>query len=593
MPNRPALRPWRAPLVLLLGIGACARDDRSRPAPGPGPADTGATASPTASADSGGAPPLPTDDPCAADVPDPGAPLVPDVVGTLTVTVRTGSGTHDGTNDATLALCLAADRCFPLADPTGEQLDAGAVGVWSFEDVGLPRSAVDRVELRVGVGTDHWRPSRIDLRFDGEPVHCADLAVRIGTDPGDLPSWSDPAGLRLACAGVWPSPLTHGPMVGAVSDRSARLWVRADATRSVSVRVWPSDDPGAARIAAWAYPRAEDDFAAVLDVGCLAPETRYTYELSVDGAPTFPGAFVTAPPADVPGELRLAFGSCARDPDQPIFADILASRPDVFAFVGDNHYANSADLDVLRWYYRWSLERFERAAMVREIPVLATWDDHDFVGNNTWGDAPGRAEAQRAFREYWANPATDLPASEGIYFSQRRGDVDLIFLDDRSWRGVQGSLLGDAQHDWLVERLTTSTATFKLVIDGSQWSFTGAADSWDEFRAERDEIFRAVADADVSGVALLSGDIHRSELRALDAPGYPLPEITSSPLANPSTSTCAELGGELLACADGGQHWVEVVADTRPDDPTLTATIRGAGGRALASHTWRLSALGR
>jgi alkaline phosphatase D len=552
-----------------------------------------ATEAPDSGASGGGSTPTtPSEDPCAADAPDPGPPSRSDTIRTLTVTVETGPDVFNGTDDATIALCLAADVCVSLADPTVEQLASGAVGVWMFEGLDLPRSAVDRVSLQVTDGSNQWRPVQMDLRFDGEPVYCASLDVPIGTEAGESPSWQDPLGLHQDCTSAWDRRLTHGPLLGAVTDGDARLWLRTDATRAVSVRVWPSDDPTAARVADWAYPRAEDDFAAVLELGCLSADTRYTYEVLVDGEPQFPGAFRTAPARGAAGAFHLAFGSCAKDDAQPIFADILARGPDLFAFVGDNHYANSSDLDVLRWYYRWSLERPERAALVAAVPTLATWDDHDFVGNNTWGDAPGKEQALRAFKEYWANPSYGLPEAPGVYFSHPRGDVDLFVLDDRYWRGVEGSLLGTVQHDWLVRALAESTATFKLVIDGSQWSFTGAEDSWDEFPDERDALFQSIADLGVTGVALLSGDIHRSELRILDAPAYDLPEITSSALANTSGSGCGALGGELLACAAETQYWIEVSIDTALADPTLTATIYEVGGIPRASHQWTLSALG-
>ena len=41
-------------------------------------------------------------------------------------------------------------------------------------------------------------------------------------------------------------------------------------------------------------------------------------------------------------ELNLiAFGSCAREREpQPIWTEIIAKDPDLFLFIGDNHYAD-------------------------------------------------------------------------------------------------------------------------------------------------------------------------------------------------------------------------------------------------------------
>jgi alkaline phosphatase D len=534
-------------------------------------------------------------DPCAADAVDPGAPAPPAVIGTLTVTVSTRTNATNGTRDPTLALCLTAERCFALTQSNAPQTDAGATGVWMFEDVGLPRAEVDRVELRVTDGADQWRPARLDLRFDGEPVHCADLDVPIGTDPGDLPVWADPSGLHQGCGSAWEDrALTHGPMVGAVGPDWANLWVRTDATRPVSVQVWPSTDPTAARIAAWAHPLAADDFTATLRAECLAPATAYTYQVWVDGAPQGqPGAFTTAPPDGEPGLWTMAFGSCTPSRTrQPAFGAIAREGVDWFAFVGDNHYANTTDLDAVRWFYRMSLEHFERAALAAVTPTFAVWDDHDYTGNDTDGNVPGKERSLRAFTEYWANPGYGLPEAAGVYFAHAWGDVDLVFLDNRYWRGVEGSMLGTVQHEWLVERLTTSTARFKLLIDGSQWSFDGTGDSWDDFRADRDALFELITEQGIPGVVLLSGDIHRSELREILGASYPIPEISSSPLAHDNPGTCHEgVETELITCLDQANYYVTVDVDTIAADPSLTATIHLEDGTAVFAHAWTLSAL--
>jgi alkaline phosphatase D len=524
----------------------------------------------------------PSTDGCSLDVVDPGAPVFPATIGTLTVTTATGTWADtNGTTDDTLELCLTATDCYPLRQGKGTQLDTGAVGVWMYAGVGLDRALVDRVELRVGNGGDQWRPRRLDLRFDGEPVHCAAISgVPIGNDVTDLLSWSDPLGLHNGCVSAWDDDeLTHGPMVGAVGPSWANLWVRTDATRPVHVQIWPTADPASSRIAGWAYPRAEDDFTASIHTTCLKPTTDYSYQVWVDGAPAgFPGSFTTSPPDGSPAAWSMAFGSCSNAAEQPIFGPILDSEPDLFAFVGDNHYANTTNLDDLRWFYRWSLERFERATMVRYLPIFATWDDHDFAGNDTDGDASGKENALKAFEEYWANPSYGLPEQAGVFYAHRWGDVDLIFLDIRYWRGLDGTMLGQVQHEWLLQQLVDSDATFKLLIDGSQWSFDGGGDSWNEYRADRDE--------------LMSGDVHRVEVREIQAPGYLIPEIISSPLALSGSGNChAAVETELLTCLDEGDYFVTVGIDTTVLEPTITATVHEANGNVVDAFGWTLSAL--
>lgn len=529
-------------------------------------------------------------DPCAEDVAEPDDATFPATIDTLTVTIRTGDGLTDGTDDTGILLCLSETACQALSPGDGNPLDAGETGVWSFTGLGLPRSAVDRVELRETVGENHWSPACVDLRFDGEPVYCNEVELDLGNGSGEEMSWVDPEGLHSACVSCDGATITHGPFVGAVTSADASIWLRADASRKVGLRVGTLPDLSDGRITDWVFPAAADDFTAVLRADCLLPDTAYYYEVLVEDPASKSGAgsFRTPPEDGTPAAWRMAFGSCAKDEDQPIFATIDSSAPALFAFVGDNHYGDTTDLDLARWYYRWSLERPERAAFLQHTPTLAIWDDHDFGGNDVQGDTPGKQESLQAFSEYWANPAYGSEATPGVYFVSRWGDVDLFFLDDRYYRGLDGSALGQPQHDWLVEALESSTATFKLVADGSQWSLEGGGDSWADYPDERAELFEVFER--VPGVVLLSGDIHRSELRELqNEAGYPLPELISSPLANIGLFCGGD--DELIACYDGGNSFIVIDFDTAQADPTLRATIIDEAGAEQGSATWSLSQL--
>jgi len=106
---------------------------------------------------------------------DPGLPSFPDTIETVSISVRTGDEEYDGTDDNTLSLCLSETTCFPLNMADVDDFRLGETDVYHFEGLWLPRSSVDRVELRSSSGADRWTPSCIDLRFDGEPVHCSQL----------------------------------------------------------------------------------------------------------------------------------------------------------------------------------------------------------------------------------------------------------------------------------------------------------------------------------------------------------------------------------------------------------------------------------
>lgn len=90
------------------------------------------------------------------------------------------------------------------------------------------------------------------------------------------------------------------------------------------------------------------------------------------------GAIAYANP--VPAELeRIAFGSCARhDAPQPIWWTILGHRPDLFILTGDNVYADTADDHLMRSAYRSLAAKPGFKALRQQVPLLATWDDHDY-----------------------------------------------------------------------------------------------------------------------------------------------------------------------------------------------------------------------
>jgi hypothetical protein len=63
---------------------------------------------------------------------------------------------------------------------------------------------------------------------------------------------------------------------------------------------------------------------------------------------------------------------------------------------------------------RQARERASSVCVARLL--LATWDDHDYGTNDGGADFPAKAEAKRAFLEFFADPP-DSPrrAREGVY----------------------------------------------------------------------------------------------------------------------------------------------------------------------------------
>ena len=515
---------------------------------------------------------VPTDGAGCLDTPEPERSAL---LGTVSLTVRTGASLFQGTNEA-VDLCID-DTCRRVDTPDWDDRREGRTDVVHLERWGVPRDEVGRITLRPAYGVDAWTVDCVQVAFDGAPVACLDTPTVLGSGRTETRELVLTPGADCA-ASCWGNPLTHGPLLGAVQPTSARIRVRTDATRRTRLLV------DGARVAT-AWPTPDTDFVHVFDVEALEPGRSYRYAVEVDDASVHAGSFTT--PSLAPAPMRLAFGSCTLFDDTPAFEDLRDWGPDVFVFAGDAHYGETSAVEAHRAHARSALERPARAALFRETITLATWDDHDFTGNNDAGDEPARAEVLQAFTESWANASYGTADTPGVFSTWEGNGVQVVLLDVRYWRGLDDSLLGNAQEAWLAEVLRASPAVFHLVVSGSQWTPWGDADSWADFPDAQARVLEALAE--VPGVVLLDGDIHRAEFRLLPTAGYSLPELTSSPLSNVG-GRCPD-DPDLRTCHSGANYFIGLDIDPTVADPTLTAELWQVGGALLDTWTIRASEL--
>ena len=594
--------------LALLGCSAGAGD---------APGDGGAGARDGAGSDVDGGDAAATDGSVAMDAgppgplpaPEPADPVFPDTIGTLTIAMRTGTADTAGTDDP-IEVCLTETDCFRLNTPEIDDRQPGETDEMHLEGIGLARSAVDRVVIRSGsdpaMDNDRWTPACVHLRFDGEPVYCRNsfgVHIGTGTSSGETASWTDPDGLHQDCRSCWDDrTLTHGPMLGAPGPTSARVWVRADATRKVALRVGSTEDLDGAPVVDWLLPSPEADYTGVLEVNDLLPDERYYYRVEVAGDASGPVRPIRHSLPATTERVRMGFGSCTKPQPAPSLAVAASMEPDLFFFIGDNHYGNTQHLDGHRWWYRKMRLIPERAALMGNTPTVAIWDDHDFLANNSHGACARREHALQGFTEYWANPAYGLPETPGVFFRHREGPMELFALDCRMYRPdvgdagsrcelatdppdlpMSGGPIGAAQMGWLMDAVAGSDAPFKLLACGSRFTAEGGLDSWAPFDEARAALHDGLHERGVEGVVFLSGDIHRTLLRTNPrTSGYAIPEIASSPLAQeprPTTECPAEPGQRYCIRANN-----VVMLDVTPDE--LTVTVHGEGGELL--HTWAI-----
>lgn len=394
--------------------------------------------------------------------------------------------------------------------------------------------------------------------------------------------------------------VTHGPFLHAVDHEWVHVWARfAEAGRYLLVATKAGDAQPSRVLLKDAV--AENDFCVRWEIAMPEAGARYSYvimrgaEVIVSGPEC---AFDTPPAPDAPQTLKLAFGSCANPramPEQPVWDAIGASGAQGLVLLGDTPYIDTTDLETQRARYREFFAVPGLTALLRGTPLYATWDDHDFGGNDADGRLAGKEHARRAFFEYHAMPRVGGGSSEGIYTNIRRGPVELFLLDTRwfmnsepsMWEAAKPSLLGGAQWQWLTKALQASTAPFKVVCSGIVWNDLvpeKKADCWARYGHERINFFRFVGLQKISGVILVSGDLHWSRvvrMNTRDVAGYDITEIVTSPLAN-TTLKGYDLPGPGLLFSGADQHsFLLLTADTTQSPAVLKAELRRASGEVM------------
>ncbi|MCH8119743.1 MAG: alkaline phosphatase D family protein [Planctomycetes bacterium] len=382
--------------------------------------------------------------------------------------------------------------------------------------------------------------------------------------------------------------LLHGPVLGCVTDTSAKFWVRTANEVPVQVIIGVSGKTGSIIKSDVVKTSQAKDFTAVVTVRGLKPDSRYYYKLLVDGVrqPRL-WSFRTFPVSGNKARFNIGFGGGAGfTPQYERMWDTIATHNlPAFLLLGDNVYIDNPTRQAVQQYcYYRRQSRPEFRDFVASTAIYAIWDDHDFTTNDAGGGPEiytpkWKIPVWRTFTNNWNNPYYAGGENQpGCWFDFSIGDVDFFMLDSRYYRTKSKvknpSMLGDAQKKWLFKKLKSSKATFKVLASPVPWAFgakPGSRDPWQGYKAEREEIFSFLEANKIDGVILISADRHRSDIWKIDRPnGYPLYEFESSKLTNIHTHKVmpGSLFGYNKKCSFGLLRF-----DTAIPDPQVTYKI--------------------
>lgn len=247
---------------------------------------------------------------------------------------------------------------------------------------------------------------------------------------------------------------------------------------------------------------------------------------------------------------KFAAVSCAYDGFHVsgIWKSMIRQNPQVIFMIGDNVYADrlnwfSSEPADLRQLWRRYVETRRRIWFYRSkklIPVLATWDDHDYGSNNENRNWVNKDKALKVFNTFYAQDPLKSSASfhsgPGVSFRWDAFDQHFIFLDGRTFKSPLDSkedpgMLGQAQRQWLTQQFKTMTRP-TWITSGMQFfgSYRGGNEAFQGEYPDQFQDFTAQLKAQEVPIYFMSGDVHYSEVMEIPEHflGHPSLELTAS-----------------------------------------------------------------
>ena len=475
--------------------------------------------------------------------------------------------------------------------------------------------------------------------------------------------------LLVSTKALWAqTKVTHGPLVGAVTSKSARIVIRTDATATVRFDV--ATDNTFANALATEADTAEASSACfvIINVDELSANTQYYYRAVVDNvAHSEIRRFKTFPNEGVVESFTFAFGACQQAVGDPhsyigrVFPLIAQDEPRFFLHLGDWTYPDTTDTPanptnffntdyalVQANYMEKYNPSFPMDALFKVAPIDYVYDDHDFSNNNSDGTYPSRENSLRGYREMF--PSYPLAnANNGLWHKFTFGNTDFFMVDTRTQRhpnlaafgqapsgklffqpGAGHDMLqadptisGELQMDWLIRELQESTATWKFIGTGVPFNpgfsrpalelavlLQGTAldpvptpigplpaaflavefsDKWGGFPENVARLVKAVNDAEIQNVIILSGDTHTA---GLDDGAHSLfPEFMAGGLDRTNSQQVAiaqsfginawNRGGQTLAQNNFNSHYGRVSVF---GNDSVRVELIDEFGELIASH---------
>ncbi len=323
--------------------------------------------------------------------------------------------------------------------------------------------------------------------------------------------------LLLFTGHIFAQYITHGPVFGAVTSNSAKVYLRSKQCGKVLMELSLNTD-FKQETGFGGLTDSLMDKSIILQLSGLQPNAVYHYRILFEGKEdTIRGSFRTFPNEGEKGDYVFVTGSCQETENMKVFNVMPKHNPYFLMHTGDYTYPDymlspdySKDMEGLAKSYRKRYDEKVMKQMLYNMPIDYVFDDDDYVGasggryckndmvctiekgkvhNNMTADTfPDlwRENVIRGYAEFF--PHYELPdTSVAINHSFKLGNAEFFVIDRNSDRPnpcrdafkfnakknewyydpPKGyALFGKTQMDWLKEGLKNSTADWKFIVSG-------------------------------------------------------------------------------------------------------------------------------
>lgn len=349
--------------------------------------------------------------------------------------------------------------------------------------------------------------------------------------------------------------LISGPIVGAVSDHDAYIWIAYKGASNNVVALMDATNKEVKFPAKLDYIKNKKGVIAMtLYFTELRPNTNYKIVVKMNDVLCSDAVSLTTTSSNTYDDVSFLAGSCFLQwPNgfgkmifpgghkrilKPMASDSIAQFN---LWLGDNTYLLFGQWNSFEKNFKRHLKNritnplYENYLMSR--PNYAIWDDHDFGPNDGSGAFELKDTSLNIFTHFWPNGSFGLPGTKGIFSKFTKGDCDFFLLDDRYYRSdehdTNGVLLGEAQMQWLKIGLMNSKATFKFIVTGSQvLNKQTEKECWmSDFPGDTKSFLSFINEQQISGVVFITGDRHLTRVvKDTTYCSYPLYDLTISPV---------------------------------------------------------------